>query len=301
MPAVLSFFHLTVFEAMFRLKSVSLAAEALEIPQPTLSRHLQFLRDHFKDPLFVRTKTGMEATSIALSAKSAVTEALEIYRTRLSGESHFDPAESQREFIVAASDVGHALVLSWLVDTTRDTAPYIKFKAVPLSREKLISRLQAGEIDLAIGSFPNLYAGVREQTLWHEHYVCVVPRTLAPDGRLSLAQFKAAEHVMVEGHLLGHIHQEVEKKIIQLVGHSHMKILTESFSAAAHICERSDLIFTTPSRAAEFADPEKVFILKPPVTLPEFDVKQYWHERFDHDAGNIWLRGLIAKMRRNTR
>src|SRR3546814_17350806 len=63
--AMLSFFHLTVFEAMMRLKSVTLAADELELPQSSLSRNLQTLRDHFNDPLFVRTSNGMLPTSVA--------------------------------------------------------------------------------------------------------------------------------------------------------------------------------------------------------------------------------------------
>ena len=33
-----------------------------------------------------------------------------------------------------------------------------------------------------------------------------------------------------------------------------------------------------------------------PYRLPEFAVKQHWHERFHRDPGNRWLRGLIAEL-----
>src|SRR3546814_12811429 len=57
---MLSFLHLTVFETLLRLKSVTQAAEALDLPQPTLSRHLKYLRSHFDNPLFVRPSKGPE-------------------------------------------------------------------------------------------------------------------------------------------------------------------------------------------------------------------------------------------------
>src|SRR3546814_1658217 len=60
---MLSFLHLTVFETLLRLKSVTQAAEALDLPQPTLSRHLKYLRSHFDNPLFVRTSKGLEPRS----------------------------------------------------------------------------------------------------------------------------------------------------------------------------------------------------------------------------------------------
>jgi len=34
-------------------------------------------------------------------------------------------------------------------------------------------------------------------------------------------------------------------------------------------------------------------LAKPPIKLPEFEIAQYWHERFDRDPGNQWLRSVI--------
>src|SRR3546814_14139262 len=69
---MLSFLHLTVFETLLRLKSVTQAAEALDLPQPTLSRHLKYLRSHFDNPLFVRTSKGLEPTAMAMSLAGAI-------------------------------------------------------------------------------------------------------------------------------------------------------------------------------------------------------------------------------------
>src|SRR3546814_1518959 len=91
---------------MMRLKSVTLAADELELPQSSLSRNLSALREHFNDPLFVRTRNGMVPTSIAQSVAKGVEEALRIYRNGLCGRQSFDPALSERNFRIAASDLG---------------------------------------------------------------------------------------------------------------------------------------------------------------------------------------------------
>src|SRR3546814_5039588 len=78
-------------------------------------------------------------------------------------EPSFDPLTSDRDFHIAASDVGHLLVLPRMLEWVREMAPNVRFKAVPLGGEKLIARLETGEVDVAIGSFPALYAGVVEQ------------------------------------------------------------------------------------------------------------------------------------------
>lgn len=36
--------------------------------------------------------------------------------------------------------------------------------------------------------------------------------------------------------------------------------------------------------------------LPPPVPIPPADVALHWHERFDGDPGNRWLRGQIVEL-----
>lgn len=293
----LSFLHLTVFEALLRLKSVSQAAEALDMPQPTLSRHLGHLRRHFANPLFVRTRRGFEPTSLALSAAAGVSAALEIYRSQLVANPVFEPGEARRNFRIAASDVGHLLTLPWLERWAATSAPRVRFTAVPLGRNRLIAQLEAGEVDVAIGSFPNLFAGVREQTLFAESYVCVVPAGLAAAGALTLDAYRRARHILVDGRPLGHIHEEVERTVLDTVGEEQVRVVSENFLLSAHIAERSDLILTVPSRVARIVSADAARTVAPPIDLPGFAVKQYWHDRFDGEPGNMWLRAAIARLR----
>jgi len=37
-------------------------------------------------------------------------------------------------------------------------------------------------------------------------------------------------------------------------------------------------------------------VLRRPVKIPGFTVKQHWHSRFHQDAGNRWLREVCAKL-----
>ncbi|WP_145203716.1 LysR family transcriptional regulator [Sphingobium sp. B2] len=294
---MLSFLHLTVFEALMRLKSVTQAAEALDMPQPTISRHLRHLREHFDNPLFVRTSHGFEPTSIAISAAAGVSEALEIYRTRLVSDSIFEAGSSRRNFFIAASDMGHLLTLPRLEQWAATSAPHVRFTATPLGRQRLITQLEAGEVDVAIGSFPTLYSGIREQTLFTETYVCVVPKALATHGELSLDTYRRARHILVDGRPLGHIHEEVERRILEIIGENQVRVVSENFLLSAHIAERSDLILTAPSRVAEIVNAGAARTMAPPIDLPGFTVKQYWHDRFDREPGNMWLRHTIARLR----
>src|SRR3546814_4039929 len=79
-----------------------------------------------------------------------------------------------------------------------------------------------------------LCAGVVDQTLFPYEYVCVVPRSYLPAGRLTMNRFKAARHVLVDGRHLGHIHEDVEKLLRKIVGPSNITVMAESFLLSAH-------------------------------------------------------------------
>ena len=289
---------LVVFSMLMRHHSVSKAATALNLPQPTVSRSIIRLRKKFGDVLFVRTRAGMEPTPLALASADAVEEIVRIYATRLSDPRSFDPATSRREFAIAASDVGHLLVLPRLFAEVAQTAPFIKFIAVPLSSRPLIEELQSGEVDVAVGGFPNLFAGVVEQTLYKEEYVCLVRNDHPAIGRrMTLAQFKRSDHVVVSTRTLGHVHQEIEKRLLEMCSPDRVRIVSPSFIVSALIVERTDLVLTVPSAVASLLHARSgLRTLAPPTALPGFHVKQYWHQRFHKDLGHQWLRHTIAAL-----
>jgi DNA-binding transcriptional LysR family regulator len=289
---------LFVFSMLIQHRSVTKAAAALDLPQPTVSRCITRLREQFHDVLFVRTKAGMEPTSIALAAAPAVDDIIRVYAGQLSDPGKFDPKASRRDFALAASDVGHLLVLPRLFNEIASKAPRVNFTAVPLSQRPLIEELQSGEVDLAVGGFPNLFAGVLEQTLYQEEYVCLVRKDHPTiKRRMTLAQFKDSAHVIVSTRTLGHIHQDIEKRLLEICPPERVRITSHSFVVSALIVERTDLVLTVPSAVAELLAQRANFrILQPPLPLPGFEVKQYWHERFHNDPGNQWLRHTIASL-----
>ncbi|MGI0133908.1 MAG: hypothetical protein ACREBW_02995, partial [Candidatus Micrarchaeaceae archaeon] len=36
--------------------------------------------------------------------------------------------------------------------------------------------------------------------------------------------------------------------------------------------------------------------MPPPIKLPTYNVSLFWHERFDRDVGNQWLRAMYIKL-----
>jgi len=95
---------LLVFEALLDERHVSRVAARVGLSQPAMSNSLARLRVFFKDPLFVRSGTGMRATRRAEQFSTAVRAALSTLRDALEAPRHFDPALSTRRFRVGLTD-----------------------------------------------------------------------------------------------------------------------------------------------------------------------------------------------------
>lgn len=69
-----------VFEAVFSTGNISHAARQLALSQPAVSNALTRLREHFDDPLFVRSGRGVKPTNRSLQMIAPVREALQLIR-----------------------------------------------------------------------------------------------------------------------------------------------------------------------------------------------------------------------------
>jgi DNA-binding transcriptional LysR family regulator len=70
-----------------------------------------------------------------------------------------------------------------------------------------------------------------------------------------------------------------------------------SYLGAALVVEHTDLIVTVPNRLGEVLRNRGAYRVFPvPFSLPDYEVKQLWHERYHNDPGNRWLRGVISEL-----
>ncbi|ENO98339.1 MAG TPA: LysR family transcriptional regulator [Thauera phenylacetica] len=284
---------LQVFEAIHKTRSVSRAADALELGQPAVSIALGKLREHFSDPLFVRTSGGMEPTPLAEELLQPIRKALDALEAAFGHRSVFDPATSIRRFRIAMTDITHLVLLPRLWRALRAVAPGVRIDIAPLG-DDTGRELESGEADLAVGFIPALEAGFYQQALFRQNYVCLAsadhPRI---HGGLTRAQFEAEDHAVFRATGTGH--HVIEQEIARLGIERRIVLDIPNFLGAAFIVEHTDLLMTVPRRLGELLRGRGEFSVLPvPFPLPEYTVKQHWHARFHHDPGNRWLRGVIA-------
>jgi DNA-binding transcriptional LysR family regulator len=286
---------LRVFDAVLRDRSVTAAARHLGLTQPAVSNALARLRAQFEDALFVRTPSGMDATPFARELAEPVRQALALLESALAHGPGFDPATATRAFRFYMSDLGQIEFLPPLVERAQRVAPGVRLEAVSMEGEDIGDALAAGSLDLAVGFLPGLGPPVRRQPLFRDPYVCLMRAGHPAAGaRLTKKAFLEASHALVS-YKGGH---RVIEEALERAGLARkIALRVPHFTVVPMVLERTDLILTLPLRIARVYESQGRFrYLPPPVPIPPADVGAHWHERFERDAGNRWLREMITEL-----
>ena len=286
---------LVLFDEIYSGLSMTRAAEKLGLSQPTVSIWIAKLRRQLHDPLFVRTSTGVKATPRADALIGPVRQALDSLR-RLSGEvPPFDPAQEARVFRIAMTDASHITLLPILLARIRALGPNLGLEVVPISASTGRD-LEEGRADLAIGSVAGLESGFHEQKLYDQDFVCLVsakhPR-IGADGMTARTYLQEA-HV---GILSGASYSSLGTSLA--TQHLKRRVMLElpGFLGLATIVASTDLVATVPRHIGEtLAQVRAIRVVRCPVKIAGFTVKQHWHERYHHDPGHRWLRSLSFQL-----
>jgi len=193
------------------------------------------------------------------------------------------------------TDISEIVLLPMLVNRLRQTAPGLEIEAEKITPDSR-RRLESGDVDLAVGFTPDLEAGFYQQALFAQSFVCLAaaghPRVRLKLGRRA---FSAEDHIVVTAPGTGH--SIVDKVLARHKVERRVVLRVPSFLGVARIVAQTELLVIVPKLLGHaVASQERVQLLEPPVPLPAYKVKQHWHERFNTDSGNLWLRRTMAEL-----
>jgi DNA-binding transcriptional LysR family regulator len=288
---------LRVFDAIWRHGRLGPASRELNTSQPALSHSLKRLREQLGDPLFLKVPNGMQATARAKQLAPAVQSALTNIRDTICTTPSFDAKTATRTFTLAMSDISEVRFLPKLMSRLMSDAPSVKIRSVSLAPQDLMSAMQTGSVDLAIGYFPDIDSSdILQQFLFRDSYVCVV-RAGHPSvqGHITAQQFRELRHAVVNsatrtrGCVDGFLRQH------KIDGREVLR--STHFLSIPMIIASTDLVVLVPEPVGEmFSRFMDLQVLPPPLSIPSFDIKQYWHRTQHADAGNRWLRGIVTEL-----
>ena len=288
--------QLVLFQQLMVERRVSKVADKLGLTQPAVSNTLAKLRRQFGDELFVRTPGGMVPTPFAEQLAEPIGYALGMIHSGLNQHSHFDPASVKRSMTIGMTDIGEIVFLPALVERLRLEAPGMSLSTVRTTATTLRDDMESGKVDLAIGPLPQLKAGFFQRRLFRQRYVCLFRKGHPLDRRrVTLADFKAAEHLVIVSAGTGHGHVD---ELIRRAGVERSTRLTvPHFVSVGHILRRSDMLATVTERLAEsLVEPFDLSYRPHPVALPEVAINVFWHAKVHRSPVHQWLRTLVFEL-----
>jgi len=289
---------LMVLNALLVNHSVTKAAHTLGMSQPAVSAALAKLREHFDDPLFVRTGKGMKPTPRALRLAEPLHKALGIIDVEVLRKPDFDPTTSNRVFTINTPDIGEMVFLPRLLGHLATWAPGVSLRSVALTPSSAEAAMEAGDVDLSVGYFPDLAKSSHYQQLLFRHsFVCIVRNNhpAVTGEALSLEQFLSLPHAVVQAS--GRSQELFEREMVRRRFKRRVLLRTPHFMSLPMIVAETDLIATVPRAVGEsFSKLAQIKAVELPFSVSTYELRQYWHQRFHKDAGNQWLRGVVHQL-----
>lgn len=291
---------LVALDAMLSQKSISRAAEQLNLSQSAMSNALARLREHLDDELLVQVGRKMELTPRAESLQDAVRDVLVRVDTTISAKPEFIAAQSDREFRIFVSDYSMVTLMPHLLALASRESHSVRFQFLPQQNQpqRLLDR---GEADLLV--IPQIYCSPDHPTdkLLDETFCCIVWQggqlaspERAPGGRLTLDAYRGAGHVVMQPPGAA---PSFEGAAMQSHGITRrVEVTTFSFVGALSLVVGTDRIATVHGRLAAYgARFLPVKVLKPPVDVPLMTQAMQWHKYRTNDPGLVWLRALMLR------
>jgi DNA-binding transcriptional LysR family regulator len=289
---------LRVVVALYDAGSVGRAAQSLGMSQPALSAALARLRQAFGEPLFVRTARGMSPTPRAHALAAGAREVLARVADEVLSEATFEPATTTARFTFALSDVGEMVFLPKILESLQRLAPQARVRSLSLPPARLEQALESGEVDLAVGYYPDIRSSAFfQQRLFTHRFSCLLRADHPIRGRkLTLDKFLALGHAVVraEGRSQEIFEKYLERKKIA----RRIVLLTPHFMSIPTIIGKTDLVVTLPHAIGLFFSQAgaNIKVMEPPLPIPRIELRQHWHRNAHHDPKHKWLRRLVAEL-----
>ena len=297
---------LVYLNALLKERSVSRAADKLDISQPAMSNALRRLRDMLGDPILVRTSGGMEPTERAKAMEPLVLEALSRAELALQPVESFVAESSVRTFRIMASDYIETTLLAPLIARLGETAPQISLDVLTPS-DVSFSNLERGDIDMAINRFDHLPDSFHKKSIWRDNFSCLLGAHHPAAKKLTLEAYLDSGHIWVSktgigvGTGMSPKHSlklgRVDEALAEMDKKRHIAVFTRHYQVASYLTPATQLIATMPTRAALlWRDDPRVVITKPPFPIVPIEINMAWSPVLHHNTAHKWLRNEINQV-----
>jgi DNA-binding transcriptional LysR family regulator len=286
---------LLMLDTVLAERSVVRAARRLHVTPSAVSNGLARLRAALEDPLLIRSGRGVVPTPRAAALGPALARALRDLDQAVHGDG-FDPATTDRTFTIATADVGQVVRLPRIVAALAREMPRARLRVSSIDALVAAGGVAGTEIDVLIG-VGEKGPGVHVQPLYEEQIV-LVGRARHPTirSRVSASQLGKLRHVEV--HVSpGRGNRQVVTAYASLGIARDIAVVVPTFTAAAAVVARSDLVASLPASLVEVLGRSLgLRRVATPLAPMATTVNLVWHERTHQDPALRAFRDLVARV-----
>jgi DNA-binding transcriptional LysR family regulator len=275
--------------ALLEDRNLTRAGERIGMSQPAMSAALARLRRHYGDELLEREGRGYRRTVFAEQLLPTVREALRQLEATTQRSPRFDPADSDREFSIAASDYAVSILADPLLRLVKQAAPRIRLHLHSLPPGLPSSTQALAMYDLLIGPVGFGFPG-RHRELFRDRLVCVVDPVASglTGGTLSMEDLVRLPHA--EPAFGRDVPTPVGRVLDERGISRQVRVTVFGWLAVPFVLTGTEMVAIMPERMARLAiRSAPLAILEPPFGLVELVEAAYWHPTRTDDPAVRWL------------
>jgi DNA-binding transcriptional LysR family regulator len=292
---------LKVLDALLKDRSVSRAAERLNLSQPAMSHALKRLREQLNDPLMVRGSRGMEPTPYAEGLIEPLRLILGIVERDVLRQEPFDPLKTERSFTIGIDTHLANTFIPPLVSSTLTGAPHSSIHSRLLSSNFQHRPYLEGSMDLAIGTASNNPIKLSREYLFRDE-ICGIVRLGHPRYKKSVSlKMLANDFEHIGYYIKGEPTTIIDDLLADHGLRRHCPVTVSDLQGVNEILLNSDLLLVGAVKQVlatidRFNIELPYHIIKLPGIVTQrysSNVDMFWRPQDAEDPAHCWLRNQV--------
>lgn len=282
---------LPILDALLDERSVSLAADRVNLSQSATSSALLRLRETFNDPIVIREGQRMIPSTRALLIRDQLKAGLATITDVICELRNDEKEAASRQVTLAAPEHIQLTLLEAIQAIMISESNDMDFKILTLDQKEMVAHLDQSKADIAMGSFGSLSDKLNRKKLYKETMVAVMRKehpalAAAAEGRISMADFTRYPHLVVsnspdvgDSHLSHWLaSKSVKRKVTAVV--QHISMITQMLRDTDFICLGTERSFDVTPESERYLDKLR---LPAELATDYYLVEMVWHDRTNHD------------------
>lgn len=294
-PSTVDLNLLRALRALLEERTVTGAAERMGVSQPSMSASLARLRRHFDDELLVRSGRQHRLTPLARRLQERTQAAVRAADRVFESQPDFDPAGSQRQFHIIASDYDISMVARRLTGLLAQEAPRTRLTVTTVTTRH-VEGCPETLLDCDLLMLPHgMITGAAHQDVFRDEWRCIVAEDNPTVGdRLTVEQLESLP--WVAAYETATSWTTFARALRTLGIDVRVQVTMQSFLAIPEMVAGTDRIAVLPRRLVDrFPADTGIRALPCPVDAGPLVEAMWWHPFYDEDPEHEFFRDLVMR------